>query len=674
MKRLFLSLLSATFVIISGSAFVYGEDLYEGESSGEEPCLVEAISGGVGCLFSDGTTKWRIEHPSLWDDVDSYLAREEERFPVGPILVGARAFYGVRADLLELDLEAGRVMRRRRFPAPIVAIESIEGRTDQVKIVINFVEWNATGTGEEIEIRQDLDAPGPSQNVWAGKDYMLLSLSAKYDADWLKKRGDGVVEAAKRDPVNLFLLGHLEEELENGAGIARWTEALEAQGKAAGAAWTDGLAISWRLEAQEETRDLAEKVYEAALEQMSASAISPQRMSALINHIVRHLDALVVIEEAVQKGELVRVEALSERIVAISPLVEGGDYAWVSLADWLEAQWRDGEVWRVRGERNRQDSFSMSGHDARRIDLLVPIMVGLMVALFLYTFLVGLRRGVKGTNPWVSASGLLDILGVLLVAVALISVNSMLVNHILIVGQIATAPVNLADDTLAAPDVEAWLENLAAGEARDRLLEIARQEREALEGGFVRVDKTSVFELVHQAVMNDALRAQRKSLVSGQVANPLTTVSLGGGRTLHTLSFLGVVAFLLILVLIMIVGGFVGRFVPVVGRWGPLMVPGGAKLLAPLGGLLLAGFIAGWTAVLGFDQVMTSITGAQSGQYFGLDSIVDQEYISPGRLWAWSCIVVALVLHGIAVAIERHTEGIDAIDVKSRSRFDGRSR
>lgn len=664
MDRLFFSIIFA--LILSGlSGAAYGEEA-PGEELPYEPCVVQAINGGVGCVQVDGRAEWLIEHPSLWDEVESYLAGEEERFVVGPVVVGERTFYGVRGDLLELDVEVGAVVGRRRFPAPIVSLELLEENANQLAVVIHFTESSLMGVDEKIEIMQYLNGPGPSQNVWAGDEMVPVSQSARNDADWLMERGRGLVEAAERDRVNFFLLGHLEEELEGGAGAERWEKALEVQ-RIGGAAWMDALAVSWRLEAREETRELAGKVYEAALEQMAASEISPARMANLVKHVFRNMDALEVIRDALERGEVERVEILSERIVTISPLVEGGEYVWVDLANWLESQGRDGEKWRAWAEINRGESIALAGEDARRIDQLIPIAVGLLLALLLYPFLIGLRGG-RGAKRWVPEMGVRDILGVVLLLGALLGVNYMISSHVKVIGHLATAPINLADDTLAAPDVEMWLEGLAESTARDRLLEMAAEEREVLEVGMATsqrqrelhkegsvVEKIPVSALVHEAIMADARAGQWESLKRGKLADPFALASLdgdGGLQDLEMFSVLRLTPFLLLLALILMVGGLVGRFVPVVGLWGPRLVPGGASLLAPLGGLLLAGFIAGWAAILGFDQILSSLTGPSFGRYFGLEGMAGWELMEPGRWWAWGCIVGALVVQGVAVGVE----------------------
>ena len=654
-----------------------GADGLEVEEEGS--CAVEAVGGGLECIYGDGGLGWKIEHPSLWEDLESYQSGDEGRMPVGPVVVGERTFYGVWGDLLEVDVEVGAVVGRRRFPAPIAALELVEGRPDQIKVVIHYVNGDLRGVDEEIEIVQGIDGPAPSQNVWMGSGQVAVHQSTRRDADWLKERtqeeeperwAEVVAEASARDGLNLYLLGHLEEELDDQEGAAgRWAEALAGKREGAGPPWTDILGVSWRLEAGEETRRLGAMVYEQAVVQMEASRISPERMANLVGHVFRHMDARGVIEEAVEEGEVDRVAGLSERIARVSPLVEAGEYVWEELAIWLESHGREGEIWRARAERNRQESHMFSGGDARRVDLLIPIVTGLFFALFFYTFLIGLKGGASrrrekgeagGVRDWIPSVGLRDALGVALLLVAMVAGNFLMASHVSVIGTLASAPLNVYDDSLAAPDVEVWLEGLAGSAPRDELLEIAREERAALEAGRQVSEKSGVADLVHQAVMADARASHWREIKRGRLSNPIAMASLegeGGLDGLATFGALGLVPWMFLLALFLFVGGVLGRTVPVIGLWGPRLVPGGASLLAPIGGLLLAGLIAGWLAIWGFDQILSAISRPAFGRYFGLEGVVSQDLVSPDRLWAWVCVLGALVLQGLAQLVEATREG-----------------
>lgn len=664
----------------------------------DESCEVEAADGGIHCVRSDGEVSWEIHHPSLWDEVEDYLARAEERFPVGPIEREGRVFYGVRGDLIEVDPEQGRVVGRRRMVAPIESLEFAEDE-EHLKLVLHFEPDVPGADAVKVDLQLGVDAQVPAQNVWFGINTFHGRMTTSRDSDWLVERleneeSPSIVEelsaAYERDPLNLFLLARLTSEehvetfleLEEGSdGLAdavsrQWNEVLQESSLAAEPPWQDYIAVSWILEGDSLGRDIGGDVFDVGLRKMLETGIEPERMTNLVSFVIANMWLREGIVEAVEQQDAQRVDDLSNRIYLAFPHVEGGEYAWPGLADWLEAHGESGERWRERARENAERSYSLAGSDSRAADRLIAIQGGLSLALLLFPLLIGIQGGrarrrqreghEEGAPSWVPLLGFRHLLGLLLLLGAMVFCVFSMSTHVTVVGKMAQAPINVADDTLASPDVRLWLEDFAPSPARDELLEISNNEWEALLAGQRVEEKPAVVHLVHEAVTADVRATQWELLKSGRLTNPLTTLEVdadGAGAGLDKIPVLGFVPFLGLLAFLIFVGTLLGGALPRVSLWILRLVPGGAPALVPIGGLLLGGLFAALAAFMGADNILTSLAVPAFPKYFGLQDIASVEIASPSRLWAWMALGAAVLFQAAAVGLElRRSDSDSAAD------------
>ncbi|MFU8803358.1 MAG: hypothetical protein ACNA8W_06075 [Bradymonadaceae bacterium] len=673
------------------------EALPSSEPADEGPCRLKALNGGIGCVHEGGDAAWEIRHPSLWEDAEDFVAQVEERRPVGPVEIGGRTFYAVRGDLLEVDVDAAKIVGRRRMPAPIVSLGRADGSEEHLEVVIRHV-GDMPGVVENlITLTYGLDAPVPSQDVWFGRTNLSGRLTARRDADWLvsslAEADDEVVlerllEAWERDPLNLFYLAHLTNsryaalylgrlgvDLDSGvadeggeAQIAKfqrlWSEATEGPFTGpTGPPWQDMINVSWVLEGDELGRGFGDRPYNAGHKAMIEAGMLPERMGNLVGFVMRNMGSMDAVKGAVEAGDAERVAALSERLAVGAPLVEGGEYVWPDLARWLEAKGHPATIWHERAKDNAERSFSFSGGNARTVDRLLVVMGGISLALLLYALVIGVQGGrarrrrrdeePTGNHPlWRPVLRVRDIVGLMILVLALPLCNHFIATDIFTIGALAAAPLGIFDDTLAAPDVQVWLEGLAESPARDELLEIARAEHEALKEGRVVENKAAVGHLFHAAATADGRAIQWRMLREGRFSNPSALAGITDTDVLaeeHTFSLLTFFPFFAFLAMLIMMGSLLGGYLPVVGTWIVRIVPGAAPALAPVGGLLLAGCIAAILAFMGLDSILSSLARPAFGKYFGLEAIAGSELLTPDRGWAVVALVGAVALQAIAV-------------------------
>ena len=664
----------------------------------DERCNVEATNGGVHCVRGDGGVSWEIHHPSLWDEFESYEAQVDERSPVGPIESGGRVFYGVRGDLIEVDPDRGVVVGRRRMVAPIRSLRLTEEGDNYLELVLEFRRAHPDLAGGEFSIVPGIDAPGPSNSPWYGAEMMYNAAST--DSAWLERRlideespmvFEHRVAAYERDPFNLALLAELtsEENAEDfmiaqgeqfdqirgsderkkaliAAVHQQWHQVLRGTTATAGAPWQDLIEVSWQLEEDSFGRGVATDVFAAGHQKMLEAGIEPKRYSSSVAAaIVSPSWAGRVVSDAIAEGDAQRVDDLSRRLYLMAPLVEDGDLAWSELATWLEDQGQSGDDWRQRAQQNAEESYSFHRSDALSATrYFSAIYVGLFYALLTFAFLIGIYggrarrrqdRSEEGAPWWVPLLGIRHFIGLLLLLVAIVICLYPMGIHSKTGGTMMTAPTNIMGDTLAAPDVRLWLEGLAPGPARDELMEISTHEFEALQRGQRMGEKSPVIHLVWEAAAADAQAAQRDLYRGGWISNLFTADEVSPGLRsgwgsipiLRLFSNLGSLIFCLFL------GTLVGSRLPRVALWIVRLIPGGAPLLAPVGGLVLGGVLATITLLpTGADRDVNELVLSMVANRFGLEEILQNEVTSPDLLGLALVLGGAILIQVAAVAVE----------------------
>lgn len=673
----------------------------DGEVELPSSCAIQVVEAGVACVDDRGEEFWRTHHPAMWEYEKRYVERRDPDPEDGPFelqdievtSVGERYFYFVKSDLLEVDARpqqqlddgewAGGIVGRVRFPASIAEIQQADDESLEITLEVR-IEEGLGGEPEEthpFKLRYTLDAPPPAQTQWshhhdmfaAGSDAYMLGRD-HYDEDdptaaiqWLK-------EAQRLDSTNPFYAfeyGKLYREMgeEDSAH-----QAFETSANLKGVHWQDLMHLSAVLEYVDEPA-LGDQVFERALDKMEQAGIANDRIWPLATLILLYRRKQLSypdktpLERAVSEGDVETVQRLSLRRLKLAPNVEHGAQIWTLLANWMAAQGRDdlAEEWRTHAERNHQANELLVGRSATIIDYSLLAFVATFLGLILICLLVGLRGGVarrrelddRGEDGpagprWIPKLGLRDVVVPLILLAVLAVLPFMLNTHSAAVGEVFATSMSPADDSLASPSVERWLDGLAESPAQQELAAIASAEREAIAAGDPIEQKELVFELINQAVVADARQEQLSALRSARVPNVLASSELAGveatGFESGNEATLGVIHALFVVsgvAILIFVGGLVGVFVPRVSRWVLRIVPGGSATLAPVSALLLVALIAALFAIAGGDAVLRQVlmdTG--HGIYFELDGLHDYyQDFAPPRLWAWLTILVVAVVH-----------------------------
>lgn len=708
MKRLVTSIL----VVLIGSLFVFAvspaaaqaeqievaED--DNNTSSSQKCrkvVQESISGGIeamGCAESN----WRLHHPSLWEDEQTYLQMQasnddgERSNPreVKFVTREDRVYYSVLRDLFEVDRDDGVILRRVRFPARIADIVLAAGGALDVTLHTRGGTYPASETDnpptEEITLRYEPGGLEPAQIFW---DHVIDGFAALRDAQWLVANleaddqtnrvppSSGIIatdeheatrvlsEAHRRDPTNPFYaeqLGHLHRE----AGDEKAAmEAFDAAADSTGAAWSDLLALSLRLEEAGAT-DAAKRAYENGLARMDDVGIASERVYGMLVMVTAFSglhDAEGPLQQAIRDGDADTVHRLSARVADAFPFVEGGYSSWSALASWMEEQGRDelADQWRQRARQNRDVTYPLFQATATWADQSLVGMIATGLTLIVLSLVVGLRGGMarrrrcddpgdgKGSGPlWLPIVRLRDLMALLVIYTGFFVCTLLLSTNVVAIDTLAKMPVPGLHDGLAAPEVEQWLQELDDSPAQKELLEIAREEQRLLTAGEELPERDSVHHLIAQAANEDAWQSQLQLLKSARLPAPLATTEITDGeigehdgdmRDQHRsilsifLGFPGV-AFLIFL------GGLAGAYAPRAARRGLQVLPGGPPQLAPFGGFVLLGFFTALVAFAGYDSLISELWPSFL-RLFGLDGIAPQS-IAPSRIWAW--VVLATVL------------------------------
>lgn len=662
-------------------------------------CDLQKFTGGVACVGDDGDEFWRIRHPALWEWQSNFADGDDEVESVQLATDGERSFYSVRSDLLEVDasphqqLEDGRwrggVVNRWRFPAPIVDLTVVDEDTLEVTVEVNVASslglW-----GEDIEqvtIRQRLSEPQPSQSFWG--DIIGMFSSAR-DGAWLhsypsdEEEATEAIEklekASRLDPTNPYYLLEAGKLYGDPLGDEQaMRQAFEAAVNVEGAPWQDLLRLTPMLESTGES-DLADALFERAISEMDEVGIARERIStpvaltALFPREYKLDGGDFPLAHAINDKDVETVHRLSLRRAEVAPNVEGGYQAWGVLADWMAEQGRDdlAEEWRAQAAQNKAFSAVSIEEGARSFDRLLLGLAATFLGLILLCLLVGMRGGIArrreldeegdsandggfSSQWWVPKLRLRDLIAPLLLFALLSSLPYMMNYHVQAFGDIAAAPVTVLDDSLASPDVDRWLSSFSQSSARDELQAIANAEQQALIKGERFPEKEPTLGLVVETVYDHAKQTQWEAFRSGRIPDVTPMPSMNFAKDSEpSATASGVSAFfalftLSILAALILIGAVLGSKFPRIGRWILRIIPGGAAILAPLGGVLLVSLLYASLAFTGLDSILTKLGTPNYLSYLDLGELQPAS-LTPSRGWAWITIGVVAVIH-VAVSV-----------------------
>ena len=667
-NKLLIRALLAFFLVVAGVGVAGAEETPEEPVLDEEErCEVVAVPAGLRCEGVDGEEVWSIRHMALRGSREEDWLEEAGALPVGPVAFGDHVLYGVRSDLLKTDARTGQVQGRWRLPAEITGIEAAESGevVARLRVVPDFLP----GTEYESLMTLDLNRPRHQFGRWYGDNLGLIMFTTRHDARGFvvdlfgelegAELAAAVREAMEQDRTNLLLIGQLLHLDWDGALAAEeLSEILRTALTMESIPWQDLIALSWYLEEAGQYKEEAEAVFARGYALMEGAGLMPERVVSAVPMVVTHLDARRVMGKKIAAEDWDAVHRLSERIARTSPLVEGGDTIWSLLADWFEEQGMGEEAahWRARAERNSSEGLDGMAEFAGAMDRSITWLGGFTLALYVWCALIGLAMGRRRRVRW-------EVISVPILLAGLLITTVILGAQLEPVNRFAAMPMDLLDDSLSSPVAESWLAEqgeYGGGEFFDGLVRASVEERRRLLAGEPAPEKEAFIREFGEAVYADALAEQWARLLRGEVTNPISATDPWDDEP-EVLTLLNGMVLLLTLGLLVLLGAVVGRRLPRLATWLLRLVPGGARPLAPVGGLLLAAFFAGVLAVLGADSILTNLSTPSLQGFFALEALpLEEQRPQPSRLWAYLTIVAVIAAQVVAASWElRETDRLD---------------
>ena len=654
----------ALLLVVAGVGVASAEEGPEEPLLEEESCEVIAVPAGLRCDAADGEELWTIRHLALSGSRDEDWLEAEGALPVGLMASGDYVLYGVRSDLLKTHAQTGEVQGRWRLPAEIWGIE--EGSSGEVVVQLRVVPEFSPDTEYLFPMTLDLSRPGHQFGRWYGDNLNQIMFTSRHEARGLvvtlSEELEGpdlaaaVREAMEQDRTNLLLIGQLLHlDWEEALAAEELSEILRTALTMESIPWQDLIALSWYLEEAGQYEEEAEAVFARGYALMEGAGLMPERVVSAVPRVGTHLNARRVMGKTIAAEDWDAVHRLSERIARTSPLVEGGDSIWPLLADWFEEQGRVEEAahWRARAERNSSEGLDGMAVFARKADRSINWLGGVTLALYVWCALIGLAVGRRRRVRWEVISLPILLAGVLITTVILGA-------QLEPVNRFAVMPLDLLDDSLSSPVAEKWLEEqgeYGGGEFFDGLVRASVEERRRLLAGEPAPEKDAFIREFSEAVYADALAEQWARLLRGEMTNPISAADPLEDEP-EVLALIHGMGFLLILGLLVLLGAVVGRKLPGLAKWILRLVPGGARPLAPVGGLLLAAFFAGVLAVLGADSILTNLSTPNLQGFFALEALpLEVQRPQPSRLWAYLTIVAVIAAQVVAAMWERREDG-----------------
>ncbi|TVQ95623.1 MAG: hypothetical protein EA398_17225, partial [Deltaproteobacteria bacterium] len=551
----------------------------------------------------------------------------------------------VDADLLHLDPTTGHVLARTRYPASIHAIAPVP---DDPRSATLTLEGGLTTP-------HPLD--GRTVHQWAWEpSFRSVSVSrseAQRQVATMTSAGLGARDraalldsATATDPTNVLL--HIER-------AAAWAEAgddsraAQARTDATGhpdLPWFDLLLASAALRGTGHD-DLADTALANAREAMAAHHVDTSRFVGIMPLPILTSALREPLERAVATRDTAELERLLGWLANLFPHVEGANEVFTAVADFCrDAGDHDcAERFGHRADRAATHGFGSLERDTRRADLALLAMLALGPAAALAALLLGLRSGRRrraenttGRAAWTPALRIGEAIPALLAAALLVPLFLTVAATLLLIQTWVTAPMGVGHDSLAAPNVEAWLLPLADTPERDALLTLARADAEAFRDGTAPPPRTEALPIL----LRDAVRAGQ----ADALARVDRSVLLHGLSGLRAPSAPAVGILMLIALLL---GHAIGRFLPGIATLLRRIVPGGSGWPAPVELLVLAAAMAAFFGFLELHQLILVITMPDPALYYGLPEGFSPPLLSGPPAWAWGLLAAVAVMHAVGL-------------------------
>ncbi|HEV8616585.1 MAG TPA: hypothetical protein VGU22_13940 [Methylomirabilota bacterium] len=633
-----------------------------------EQIRVEARPGGVVGLDARGVERWSITHGTLTE------YRKTPDKPIGPVALGSRAFYALGHEVLEVDPTEGRVIRRTRFPAEVVALAA---RTAEPQPAV-LVTISAFGSGspQRMTIAFRPDGPRPGRGVWglhhngsAIRD--ARSLVAGYNggnATTLAPAArDAAIAAFERaetqDRTNPFLPAWRGRLL---AAAGRPDEAARAFASAAAlpaASWSDLLAVSSALEI-DNAREAARRAFSRGFEAMREAGIRSERVHSLVAPLVFLQPPRDKLKQLADVGDVEHYDEVASRVAVAFPRAVPLDRASEAVAAWMRARSRAdlAAKWTERAALARTSLYANFFGLVEKIDPMMPFWAGAWIAVLGLALVVGLRGGtdlrthrqadLSGWRRWLPRPRVADLSALFVVLCAAFVLSTTVAGSFLRLGSYAAMPSALFEDGAAAPEVEDWLTRgwqRPSNPGRDRWLEYARQEGKATRDGDKYAgppaDDAAFREMAETVTTGERLRFA----VTGDPANILALTSIPGTAALSGAPELGILRIVLAAVGLFLLGALVGALLPRTARFITWAVPGGPAPLSVAGGLVGGFTFAAILASRGFDRALRHI---QEPLNFNLLGLPIEPVPLTAPIWAYVVLALCLVAHVGAVWLD----------------------
>jgi hypothetical protein len=579
----------------------------------------------------DGREVWTISHADVWALVP-------------PVVVGDRYFYAVhrRGDVYELDVRAGVVRDKWRFPGYIQALELVDGEADPPVLAVaceTSAWWGDNDAVARIRWRVGDEPAGRSH--WAMLTAVrgisegaglaqALGFDRAASPDVVARAERGFAEAELRDPTNPFYPHYRARALD---ALGNGRAADEARMRAARtphAPWSDLFQLSFRLE-RDGHGEAARVAFENGYARMLEARVRPERMQSLVAlNVNLGRDSSLALRDAIGGRDVERAHVIAERTWRLMPRIELGHLAWRQLARWFDDQGRSdlASLWRDRAmnaESGWLNRISM-GDDAAR-DFAMPLVFGLFLGMLGAAFVAGAKLGRGGASlravPATLATVAMPMFAMLLVAA---SPGVWQARDMWTSGAIH-------DDDAASPSKVMGLERLPSSPARDELLAYARAELAAAEAGSWHDatppdDATIVAGLTPASTWWTRFRKADENF-AGLLPTPFSYIDSAP-------------EFVLVLLVPLLLGFALARWWALGARWVRRVLPGGADGFSIFAGVACGLFIAAILALfVGYDSSWDS---PDSGaRFFGMDSIWPMRRVVASAWWLLPLVAILLL-------------------------------
>ncbi len=637
-------------------------------AAAEPTCSASGPPLTVTC--EDGDQSWEITHAStsaVFGDRDAEIGIE---LPTALLALDGSLYFAVGGDLLGLHPSEGVIHTRVRFPGRIrFILNDSEGNIYVItgarqKIGDGFVSPDDLGESL-LTIRYRPGGPRPvglpftgaERTTWTAYEdariHWVHAHDPEIDREHLIWTLEDLVDRDRTNPFYAVMLAFVlgKEDVDD----PRIDDAFRQAASTPGAHWMDLVRLSLILDLNER-KSLADIAEARAREQMAALGLDPARVYApgvartlLVNSLnsesysgidgyFQH--SLANREYQLAHQALKRFDGLFPNLVHRHLLYE--EWARV-LAD--QGLTEPAHHWQVRAEEQRTSSaLEVLGSPSYILLALVwPFLFGaLFVGWLLTVFLMGIRHGTHQRRAtWRLSQVFPGFSVLLLVLVALLSSFFWLQDASIHWQwqEAQTVPSCVVDGPISCPQAT-WFYR-----QNPEMMELIEENRHALEHGEAAPTDRPSTEEIRRAI------DERAAFVRGRDQSNFDDMALDVSLTYFVAAgsvFIGVFLFLALFGI-----GFVaGWKIPGVGKWMPLLFPGGSYSLRWISLIVVCLFCAGLGGLAGAWSPLESHRSYWwTLEVYGFSEILGYQNISHRLHFAW-LVFAAVILHGLGVWLD----------------------